>query len=388
VDSAPSTPIAALERELREPAGRLKFGPALEPLYLAEHADSIVARRLSLVAASIVLVGIAPVLNAFLLHPPEAFNRPALIAQFGVMIPALLVSAVVTGWRRTRPWQDPVAAVVAFTVAAGLLYERHIGAAVGFAIPIELVSVVLLGTAVLGGLRMVYFVPTVIAIVAAFAINETGTFGVSAAALNTIAAMAMMAVLAAIGSYMEERSARAEWLHRRLAEELAGHDALSGLANARSFGETYPRLHAAAARTGKPLLVAMLDIDWFKNFNDHYGHPAGDECIRRVAQVLPRYGRRATDLAARIGGEEFALVWYDIEASHAQALLEALRMEVEAMKIPHAAAPAGAHIVTVSIGACCARPVGLAPEALIKAADDQLYRSKEAGRNRVSVGAI
>ena len=386
MDFSRPTHIATLERQLRDGVRRLKFLPELEPLYLAEHADTIVARRLSLIAASILLVGIAPVLNTFLLHPPEAFNRPALAAQFAVMIPALVISAGITAAPRWRRWQDPVAAVVAFIVAAGLLYERHIGAAVGFAIPVELVSVVLLGTAVLGGLRMVYFVPAVVAIVAAFAFNEIVTFGISASALNSIAAMTMMAVLAAIGSYMEERSARAEWLHRRLAEEMAVQDSLSGLANARSFRETYPRLHAAAVRAGKRLLVAMLDIDWFKNYNDHYGHPMGDECIRRVAEVLPRHGRRATDVAARIGGEEFVLVWYDVGPEHARSLLEALRAEIEQLRIPHAAAPGGSHTVTVSIGACCAPAESRAPDAMLQVADEQLYVSKERGRNCVTVG--
>jgi diguanylate cyclase (GGDEF)-like protein len=380
--------IATLERQLREGFRPLRFLPELEPLYLAERADAIVTRRLALVGAAIVLVGIAPVLNALILHPPPEFNRPALWAQFAVMIPALLVAALVTSVRRLRPWQDPVAAAVAVIVTSGLLYERHIGAAVGFAVPIELVSVVLLGTAVLGGLRMVYFVPAVVTIVVTFAVNELYTFGVSASALNTIAAMAMMALLAAIGSYMEERSSRAEWLHRRLAEEMAVQDSLSGLANARAFRETYPRLHAAAARAKQPLLVAMLDIDYFKNYNDHYGHLAGDECLRRVSAVLPRHGRRGTDLQARIGGEEFALVWYDVSPEQGRSLLEKLRAEVEGLRLPHAAAPSGPGVVTISVGAACLTPDDPGtPAALLDAADKQLYLSKEHGRNQVSVRA-
>src|SRR5258708_2217784 len=187
---------------------------------------------------------------------------------------------------------------------------------------------------------------------------------------------------------MEERSSRAECLHRRLAEEMAVQDSLSGLSNARAFHDMYPRLHAAAARAGKPLCVAMLDIDWFKNYNDHYGHRAGDDCIQRVAQVLPRHGKRATDLQARIGGEEFALVWYDLGPAQAAPLLERLRAEVENLAIPHAARPSGAGVVTVSIGAACLGAADTTtPTYLLEVADRYLYASKEQGRNRVTIEA-
>ena len=383
VDLTPPISVSALERQLREGSGRLRFLPELESPFLAEHADSVVTRRLALIVAGVILVGIAPVLNALVLHPPAAFNDPALVAQFGVMIPSLVIAGIVTATPRLRRFQDPVSTAMAFVVTAGLLYERHIGAAVHFAIPIDLVSVVLLGTAVLAGLRTAYCVPLVFAIVAAFGFNEIATFGASADAFNAIAAMAMMAVLAAIGSYMEERSARAGWLQRRLLGELAVHDALSGLSNGRAFQEAYPRLHAAAARAGKPLLVAMLDIDWFKAFNDRYGHLAGDQCLRRVAQVLARHARRATDIQARVGGEEFALVWYDVRPEHAAPMLEAVRADVERLRIPHEGASAGPRVVTVSVGAVCRSAADSTAEAQLEAADDQLYRAKDSGRNRV-----
>jgi diguanylate cyclase (GGDEF)-like protein len=386
VDTAAPPQIALLERQLQAGVG-LEFLPELEAPYLSERADVIVVRRLWLVAVAVLLIGITPALNAFLLHPPDAFNRHALAAQFGLMIPALLVAALFTGVRRLRRWQDPVAMVVAFAVVAGLLYQRRVGAAVGFAVPIELVSVVLLGTAVLGGLRLVWFLPAVVAIVTAFAANEVKTFGANPSALNTIVAMTMMAILAVIGSYLEERNARREWLQRRLAEQRAVRDSLTGLPNARSFRETWPQLHAIALREGRPLLVAVLDIDYFKNYNDRYGHLAGDECLRRVAQVLPRHGRRATDLQARTGGEEFVLAWYDVELEQAPALLEALRADVERLGLRHAARPSGPGVVTISIGGACLAPgAGGTPEALLEAADRQLYAAKKQGRNRVALG--
>lgn len=387
MDAAAPSQIALLERQLLAGIG-LEFFEGLERPYLAERADAIVTRRLWLIGAAVLLIGITPGLNAFLLLAPEAFKGHALLAQFGWMIPSLLVAALFTGVRRLRGWQDPVAMLAAVAVVAGLLYQRRIGAAVGFAVPIELVSVVLLGTAVLGGLRLVWFLPAVVAIVTGFAANEITTFGATPSALNTIVAMTMMAILALIGSYMEERNARREWLQRRLAEQRAVRDPLTGLPNVRSFRETWPHLYAAALREGRPLLVAMLDIDYFKNYNDRYGHLAGDECLRRVAEVLPRHGRRAMDLQARIGGEEFALVWYDAAPAQAEALVEAVRAEIERLALAHRARPAGAPVVTVSIGAVCATPDATsAIDSMLEVADRELYAAKQHGRNRVSLRA-
>jgi len=381
----PPFDVPALERELREGPRGLRFAPQLEASFLAEHADEIVGRRLALIVASMVLVGIAPLLNAFVLHPPEAFAAPALRAQFGVMIPSLLLAGLVTWSRRLRRWQDPVSAVVAFVVTCGLLFQRHVGAQLGFAVPIELVSVVLLGTAVLASLRIAYFLPLVVAIVVAFGVSEVRTFGATPSVANAIVAMVMMGVLSAIGSYMEERGARHTWLQRKLLEQLATHDALTGMANARAFNEVWPRLLATAQRDGKPLLLAVLDIDYFKNYNDHYGHPAGDHCLRRVARCLAAHTRRATDIQARIGGEEFALVWYDVGAAQAPAVLEDLRSDVEALKIANAAAPGGG-AVTISVGAVIVRPDDPDdPAGLLEHADRQLYAAKKQGRNRVSL---
>lgn len=378
--------VAALERQLRAGSRRLRFEAGLEPPYLVDRADDVVVRRLALIGAAIALIGVTPALNAFLLHPPEAFGTLALQAQFGVMVPSLFVAGVVTWAARLRRWQDPVAVVVAFVVTCGLLFQRHVGAQMGFAVPIELVSVVLLGTAVLAGLRFAYFLPLVTAILVAFGWAEIRTFGTTASVLNAIVAMIMMGVLSAIGSYMEERGARRSWLQRKLLEQLATHDALTGLANARAFREAWPLLCATAARDGKPLLLAVLDIDHFKAYNDHYGHPAGDECLHRVARQLAAHARRATDVQARIGGEEFALAWYDVSADQAPALLEALRASVEALRIPHAAAPGG--LVTISAGAVCVPPgVAVAPGEPIESADRELYAAKRQGRNRVSFRA-
>jgi diguanylate cyclase (GGDEF)-like protein len=172
----------------------------------------------------------------------------------------------------------------------------------------------------------------------------------------------------------------------RLAE-LAVTDALTGLGNRRRLEQTLRLETARLARTADWLSVVMLDIDFFKLFNDTYGHPAGDHCIAMVAAALNRAVRRAADLTARYGGEEFACVLPGSEHEAAMVVAHSIRDQVHSLGIPHMRSAAGAY-VTVSVGVATARCMpGMAPELWIKAADRQLYLAKAAGRNHV-VGTI
>jgi diguanylate cyclase (GGDEF)-like protein len=126
----------------------------------------------------------------------------------------------------------------------------------------------------------------------------------------------------------------------------------------------------------------MLDVDCFKLYNDHYGHQAGDECLRQVAQMLAAGVQRAADVAARYGGEEFAFIAPLDSAAQAAELAERIRASIQALALPHARAPLGC--VTVSIGVASIIPGDQqGPKTLLRAADQALYRAKEAGRNCV-----
>ena len=130
----------------------------------------------------------------------------------------------------------------------------------------------------------------------------------------------------------------------------------------------------------------MVDIDFFKAYNDTYGHQAGDDCLKRVARLLKGYSRRAGDFAARYGGEEFAVVLTGAKAEVAQTIAEDIRQGVQALQIPHESSPAGS-VVTVSVGVATVVPgEGSAPRELLRLADEALYDAKRAGRNRVEEG--
>lgn len=171
---------------------------------------------------------------------------------------------------------------------------------------------------------------------------------------------------------------------RRLLEHLAHMDGLTELANRRRFDAVYAAEWQRARRQQHPLSVALLDIDAFKQYNDHYGHPAGDRALRSVARVACAALRRAGDMAARYGGEELVLLLPETDAAQALFVAESVREAVAQLLIPHEHSPASP-VLTVSIGGATLPPGGSEDAAaLFDAADAALYRAKESGRNRVN----
>ena len=165
-------------------------------------------------------------------------------------------------------------------------------------------------------------------------------------------------------------------------EKLASGDALTGVANRRAFDTTLTEEVARARRQGTALSLVMLDVDHFKKFNDRYGHPAGDECLRRVGGCLRIVTRRAGELAARYGGEEFALLLPGSSSADAVDVAERLRAAIASMAMPHEAHPLG--IVTASLGVATFDADRITDaSALIAEADRALYRAKSSGRNCV-----
>lgn len=173
---------------------------------------------------------------------------------------------------------------------------------------------------------------------------------------------------------------------RDLLQYQSTTDTTTGLANRRAFDELLTQEWSRGTRYKLPLSLAMVDIDFFKGFNDFHGHLSGDECLRRVAQALfAAVPRRDGDLVARYGGEEFAVLLVDTDSEGVRTVSERLRSGVSALAIPHGRS-AASEVVTVSIGAASIIPDGgHSPTVLIAIADGFLYRAKEEGRNRVVV---
>ena len=168
----------------------------------------------------------------------------------------------------------------------------------------------------------------------------------------------------------------------RTLEAMARMDGLTGIANRRYFDSYLPTELARSARSRAPLSLVLIDIDHFKIFNDHYGHPAGDACLRQVATALRAAQRRPGDLAARYGGEEFAMVLPDTPLEGALEVAKHIAERVAQLDIPHAGSTTH-RVLTLSQGiATCAPGDTATCERLVAHADKALYLAKERGRNR------
>jgi two-component system chemotaxis family response regulator WspR len=164
---------------------------------------------------------------------------------------------------------------------------------------------------------------------------------------------------------------------------LASVDALTGIANRRSFDERIEVERRATARGREPFALLMIDVDDFKGFNDAYGHVAGDAALRAVAEAIVAVVHRPRDLVTRFGGEEFAVLLPGTSLDAALVVAERIRGEVAARLIPHRTSRV-APVLTISLGAAVETAAEGRAAALIVRADAALYRAKAAGRNRVA----
>lgn len=203
-------------------------------------------------------------------------------------------------------------------------------------------------------------------------------------------------VLGALLCYRDEKRKRTMFLQARLLEldnerihqladeleRLSFLDGLTGLANRRYFDRTFDRAWRSGMREQKPLSLIMLDVDFFKRYNDHYGHQQGDFCLQEIARSLSFVSARPTDLAARYGGEEFVLLFPQTDNLAARHLAERIINKVRDLQMPHETSDC-ASVVTVSAGIATVIPgPDVDREALMQAADQALYSAKAQGRNR------
>jgi diguanylate cyclase (GGDEF)-like protein len=167
---------------------------------------------------------------------------------------------------------------------------------------------------------------------------------------------------------------------------LAATDGLTGLANRRAFDERLEEEWARARRDATQLSLLLIDVDHFKKFNDHYGHLAGDGCLRALGRILSAHAKRPADLAARYGGEEFAVLLPNTDADGCAEVGEALRSALRDLAMLHGQNPPS-RLVTVSVGAATGLPSQTATDcsALVAAADRALYAAKDSGRDRLAM---
>jgi diguanylate cyclase (GGDEF)-like protein len=198
--------------------------------------------------------------------------------------------------------------------------------------------------------------------------------------------MTVALVMSVASAYMHEHALRKQFLLGRLLAWKALHDPLTGLANRRMFAAHAARVLAQGGREGVPVALALVDVDHFKRYNDHYGHQAGDAALQQVGALLARHGARPLDLAARLGGEEFGLLAYGEDAASLARRMRTMLAELHTQGIAHAASPTSS-VLSASVGVAGAH-AGTPVDALHSEADRLLYEAKAAGRDRVAVQGV
>ena len=181
-------------------------------------------------------------------------------------------------------------------------------------------------------------------------------------------------------SMVSERTVALEEANKKLMA-LSTTDGLTGIANRRRFDDVLAEEWNRALRSGSYLILVMFDVDWFKKFNDHYGHQRGDECLKAVAITAQEYSKRSGDLLARYGGEEFVFIITTMELADALLFADSLCKTIERMQIQHKLSPFG--VITISAGVAGTVPqINETPSSLLERADSALYAAKNSGRNQ------
>ena len=381
-----------IEAWLYDRSWSLAFPPALERRF---EADTEARRRETFRMTTWICLAIydSYILIYGLLMPHEFWRFVA--AQLGFATPACLLMLGLIQHPRSSVWREGMFCLVGPLGLAALIWAYHPSHAL-ISPNMRYSSIIsLLFENVVLGIRFPYaVVSSMAAIILTFVDCQhsdlTGSFR-----LHVCVNAASVAIFTLIGSYRLEREARRSYL-LTLREFLRGNrlghanrrlqavsmlDPMTGLANRRAFEVELEVAWAAQ----QPLGVLMIDVDHFKSFNDHYGHPAGDDCLRRVAGALHAELRLGQDTLARYGGEEFIAIMTSADLASCAALGDRMREAVESLAIPHSACP-DLPVVTVSIGVAFMKAPAMGYKAdLIEAADTALYRAKRGGRNRIDV---
>jgi diguanylate cyclase (GGDEF)-like protein len=374
---------SAVAAQLRRGFRSLRFEPKLEQEFRASFLMGNRAQiRLNLVLAVLLITAFA--LMDRMLLPEDSQPVPDFL-RFAVMLPLIgLLLATCYSERYTRWYPLFVQFVAPIAGLCVVLIETRAaraGVHLVFSTLIIITTYVyfLVGMLFYSAFRtnLIVFVGYVVTALMAGLPSQEVTY--------SILVLALANMVGGVVCYNLETANRTSYLEARLLGEMAARDGLTRIYNRRMFDERVEQLWHQATREHVRLAMLLVDIDFFKPFNDRYGHQAGDETLRAVAAALSRYARRPLDFTARYGGEEFAVVLYDVDREFVVDLTRRMRMEVEGLDIAHERSTV-ADRLTVSIGAACVQPVpGRSQEGMIQLADEALYTAKNQGRNRVVV---
>jgi diguanylate cyclase (GGDEF)-like protein len=378
-NSSPNTSDAA--HMLAKGFRSLRFDEPLESEFRAEHRSRLRTwNRIAIMLSACTVVGFA-ILDHFVLDAEH--SRISNMVRFGMHVPAVILMLIFTSKRFYARWYGLGIGVVAPMFGIGTVIMA------AFSPPNEVPLVgarLLLASFFFYSMIGLRFREALRANLIVFAALICAVFAFdiqTATAIYLVALLFTANVIGVVGSYSLEYANRAAFLEHRQLTEVATHDGLTTLLNRAAFEDQIRRVWQQAQRDRQTVAVIMIDIDYFKAYNDRYGHIAGDDCLRRVSGALRDAARRRPlDFVARYGGEELVAVLYGADKAYGESISRSLLTAVRDLRIPHASSETQP-FVTVSVGVVSVDAYRLAThDAAVGLADQALYAAKHQGRDR------
>lgn len=379
LEDLPDSPYSS---ELRRDFPDLRFSPELEGEFQAFHLERV-RSRVRFFQLAICALALAEAIH--LVGIDGVSINDVLFGWLGVVVPACLFLV----WASWSSYYEriylPLAriAVPVFAIASAFgVAGRSVG---GHPDPFYFLTTYSIALFFLGGqlFREALFATAAMIITCGATLAYTG---LDAASL--IYYVVVLTITGAVGAFVYrgvERQLRTSFLERGLMGELVARDGLTELKNRGAFDDYFPRMWQQALRDRRSLALLLIDVDHFKAYNDRYGHQAGDQTLKRVAQVVQAFARRPLDIAARYGGEEFVLALFDLSADNVREMADQLRMAIHDLNIVHEDSATAAY-VTASIGVAIVAPrMGRSPDGAVQIADEALYSAKRSGRHCITV---
>ena len=378
------TPYA---RQLRQGFERLRFAPALEQEYNQYHSPNDLKRSTWLCAIALLVwcgFGLFDFwrIDPALLQPEQLpfLRRLRLVRLLLAVVLALTLLWSVSGMPQRVP--HAILMLMGTTISTGAAYAAYAYQLLG--VPQESSLLVLIMLAIYMPFGVSLWKHIVVALLFLLCVYMLAWLAPQVQVRESMLRIGFVLTLSAFifgfGAYWREHLRREQFLYRQDAHWHSMRDALTGLYNRRMFNHHLTRLLGQARRDQQTLALLLIDIDHFKPYNDSYGHPAGDEVLCQVAQVIERHAARPLDIAARMGGEEFALLLFGCTPAFAQQTGAALVSAVSALALAHRSSPT-ASVLTISVGFALLQDTDSA-EIFYARADQRLYDAKHSGRNR------
>ena len=365
---------------------RLRFADAaLEADFRRYHLAEFLPRMRKSLPVALALFLAFAMLDALSL--PPLVRDGVLGLRLGGIVPVLALTWVALYVRSLREWLQWLVSASALASGLGIVGIIWVARVHAFGLPYEGIILATFFSYFLTGLRFVAASLCGWLVFLAYVAMELHVGLNGDTLLYNAFFLATANLIGCFGNHFLEQAVRQNFCSMVQMHKLAERDFVTGLLNRRAFSTRATGIWREALRDGRSIGIAMVDVDHFKHYNDHYGHAAGDVALQSVAHVIAEHARRPLDACARYGGEEFVVLWYDVDADHAMALAQRMCQAVQALGLPHVASPT-AGVVSISVGLVCTAVHNAAQwDAALRAADQALYQAKQQGRNRVCAAA-